>query len=453
MKFLNKFKKLKNSLKGRLSLWYFGSISVIFLSFAIISSLLFWYTLKNQIDHHIHIAVNEARQIVQNYYGEERDSLIKNLVSARGMTVIVLSPDGAPILETNSPDIALVAEHELQTYLAKNALENEDPIHFTYGNIRFAAMPVNLNTGRGVVAVGYSTFVLYDALYKMMYIIIGTLLFLVIPATYVGYSLLSQQLKPIELISNFASNVPDNKSLTKRLKVKGLTNELETIQNSLNSMVERLQVLFNTEQEFFADAAHTLKTPLAVLRSQIENSNLTKTEKERFYETIDVSTSIIRDLLFLSRINFTKPTRTKFSLTELVTEIVEVTSALGETKNLKIKAKIQKDVDLYADKNLIRKALSNLAHNAVIYNKMGGEISIVLSKTKGKIFLSISDTGIGVEKDHIKSIFNRFYRGKNTQYEGSGLGLAITKAVIKNEGGEINVESTLGKGSTFTVIF
>ena len=171
---------MTNTLRGRLTLWYVISVGVIVLLILVSVGGLFWVTLQDQIDHHVHIAVSEAKQVVENYRGLERDSLIKNLVSARGMTVVVLSPDGLPILETNSPDIALVTEHQLQKLLTTSSLYDSNPTHFTENNIRFAAMPAQVSAGKGIVAVGYSTQVLYGTLYKLVAIILGVIFFLIL---------------------------------------------------------------------------------------------------------------------------------------------------------------------------------------------------------------------------------------------------------------------------------
>jgi hypothetical protein len=160
---------ITSTLRGRLTLWYVMSVGLIIILFLLAVGGLFWITLQDQIDHHVHIAVNEAKQIVENYRGKERDDLIRNLVSARGMTVVVLSPDGSPILETNSPDIALVTEHQLQKILTASSLYDSTPTHFTENNIRFAAMPATVSAGKGIVAVGYSTQILYATLYNFLW--------------------------------------------------------------------------------------------------------------------------------------------------------------------------------------------------------------------------------------------------------------------------------------------
>jgi len=421
--------------------------------FLIAVSSLFWITLQDQIDHHVHIAVNEAKQIVENYRGKERDDLIRNLVSARGMTVVVLSPDGSPILETNSPDIALVTEHQLQKVLTASSLYDSTPTHFTENNIRFAAMPATVSAGKGIVAVGYSTQILYATLYNMLLVVLGVIFFVVLPITFFGYKLLKKQLKPLESIAVQAKAVTDTSSLAKRITIVSPTYELKIIQEALNAMLSQLENIFDSERQFFSDAAHTLKTPLAVLRSQTENANLGQKDREDVLKTIDKASDTIDDLLFLSRIS-SRPQRLEtVSLTEIMTDLSELANTLGEEKKLTISADIQKDVTIKADKQLLPRALSNIVYNAVAYNKPQGLIKLSLKKEAHLIKINVRDTGIGISQHDLSQIFSRFYRGVNTQGKGSGLGLAISKAVIESLGGKIVVSSKQNHGTITTVTF
>jgi len=444
---------ITSTLRGRLSLWYLTSVGLIILLFLIAVSSLFWITLKDQIDHHVHIAVNEAKQIVENYRGKERDDLIRNLVSARGMTVVVLSPDGSPILETNSPDIALVTEHQLQKVLTASSLYDSTPTHFTENNIRFAAMPATVSAGKGIVAVGYSTQILYATLYNMLLVVLGVIFFVVLPITFFGYKLLKKQLKPLESIAVQAKAVTDTSSLAKRITIVSPTYELKIIQEALNAMLSQLENIFDSERQFFSDAAHTLKTPLAVLRSQTENANLGQKDREDVLKTIDKASDTIDDLLFLSRIS-SRPQRLEtVSLTEIMTDLSELANTLGEEKKLTISADIQKDVTIKADKQLLPRALSNIVYNAVAYNKPQGLIKLSLKKEAHLIKINVRDTGIGISQHDLSQIFSRFYRGVNTQGKGSGLGLAISKAVIESLGGKIVVSSKQNHGTITTVTF
>jgi len=445
----NKFNIFGKTLARRLSLWYLASIVSIFLLFAFTITGLFWATLKDQIDHHVHIAVTEAHQIVQNYKGDERDSLIKNLVSGQGMTVVVLSP----VLETNSPDVALTTEHQLQRILAFSNLTVEAPIHFTVNNIRFAAMPVTVSSGNGIVAVGYSTQVLNATYYKMLLIIIGVLCLGVLPATLIGQHLLKKQLLPLNNIAEQAKSVSNLSSLSTRITINSPTEELETIQIALNTMLSQLEKTFNSEREFFAEAAHTLKTPLAVLRSQIENSSLDLMQKNELLETIDHANDTIQDLLFLSKVGAKPQDTTEFSLSTVMTDLAELAVTLGEELSLSVTVDIQKNVSIVGDKKLLQRALSNIVHNAVIYNKPHGSILLVLKEENRNIKIIVKDSGRGISKNEQSRIFSRFYRGEDVKTPGSGLGLAISKAVIEQMNGTITFSSIRDTGTKITILF
>lgn len=442
---------ITKTLRGRLSLWYIATVGFIILSFLSAVSVLFWFTLEGQIDHHIHITVNEAHQIVQDYKGEERNTLIKNLVSAQGMTVIVLSPDGSAVLETNSPDIALTTEHQLQKLLLNTALQETTPKHFTESNIRFAALPVQVDAGKGLVAVGYSTQVLYSTFYKMLWIVLGVFIFLVLPITYIAHKLLKNQLRPLEKIASQAKQITSTSQLSKKIEIEDTTEELQTITKALNTMLEKLDGIFRNEHEFFSDAAHTLKTPLAVLRSQVENLVIGQSLKKEILATIDSANDTIKDLLFLSKIGTKNPTNTSFSLSTLLKNLTELATALGETNQLKVSSNIVEDIFFKGDEKLFQRALSNVIHNAVVYNRPKGIIDIALYKQHDKIIITVRDTGMGISKNDQPQIFHRFSRGRNTKHKGSGLGLAITKSVIESSGGKLALKSTLNKGTTVTI--
>ena len=440
------------TLKGRLSLWYLATVGFIILLLLFAISVLFWFTLQDQIDHHIHITVNEAHQIVQTYKGNERDTLIKNLVSAQGMTVIVLAPDGSAILETNSPDVAFTTEHQLQKMLTTITLLETVPKHFTESNIRFAALPVQVAAGKGLVAVGYSTQVLYSTFYKMLWIVFGVFVFLVLPITHIAHQLLKKQLLPLEKIAFQAKQINNTSQLSRKIKIEDTTKELQTITNALNTMLEKLDDIFKNEHEFFSDAAHTLKTPLAILRSQAENLSITQESKKELLGTIDSANDTIQDLLFLSRIETKINNVTTFSLSNLMTDLVELATTLGENNELKVISNIAKDIKFKGDIKLFQRALSNIIHNAVIYNRPKGIIDIRLYKQQNKVIISVKDTGFGISKNDQSQIFHRFFRGSNIKHKGSGLGLAISKSVIENANGKLVLKSILNEGTSVKII-
>jgi signal transduction histidine kinase len=299
--------------------------------------------------------------------------------------------------------------------------------------------------------VGYSTQVLYATFMNMALVVAGIVIFLVFPLSYGGFVLLKKQLEPLESIASQAKKMTTHASLSRRISLESPTKELESIQSALNTMLSQLEHVFTREREFFADAAHTLKTPLAVLRSQIENSALRQKSQSELLSIIDTTNDTIQDLLFLTKVGTHKPSTATFSLSHLLENLAEIATALGEEKNLKVRSQIQTDVVISGDQKLIQRALSNLIHNAVLYNKPNGTIDISLTTSNTKIKISISDTGIGIKKTDQEKVFSRFYRGKNNIQPGSGLGLAITKAVIHDLGGRIALHSKSNKGTNAVI--
>lgn len=448
----NVIRKMTSSLRGRLSLWYFFSVGVF--SLIVMGAMAFFikFTLLDQIDHHVHIAVTEAKQITENYQGLEREDLIKNLVNGQGMTVVILSPDGAPILETNSPDTAVATEHELQKIILTQTLAESTPIHFTESDVRFAVMPAQVKAGKGVVAVGYSTKVIYAAFYNMILIVVAGLLFIVTPISLLGYKLLKNHLAPLEMISAQAESI-SSRNLSHRIHTKSSTEELISIENALNQMLAKIERVFDGEREFFSDAAHTLKTPLARLRAQVETSGFGSAKKAELFATIDEASSTIQDLLYLSKLGRIETEQEDVDLSKIVKKLTELATTLATTRDIEVISDIISDIHIQGDRKLLERALANIIQNAVLYNRDNGTVKIHLSQHKDCIKLIVSNTGLGIHKEDMPKIFNRFFRGRNTQVKGSGLGLAISKAIIETMGGTIKLESKHNLGTIVAITF
>ncbi len=451
---INKLKeRVTKTLRGQLTLWYVATVSTIFVLFSVLVGFLFWRTLNQQVDHHLHIVLSEAQEVVSQYKGTAQQTLIRNLVSAQGMIVVVLSPDGSPILETASPDVSLVAEHELQQILAIANLDNHNPIYFTLDDSRFAAAPVSLATGRGIVAVGYSTNIFKDSVYRLLAVTIGSLALLVLPLTVLGHILLKKQLQPLEKLAQKMGELTDFSALSEKLTISANTEELSTIQHAFNTMTTRLAHVFAIERRFFLDAAHTLKTPLAVLRSQTEAVELKAVQKQEMLKTIDNATETIQNLLLLAKVGSLDYPNESVDLTCILKQLVELASVLGQEKHLQIHSYIQENVTLTANSSLITRALSNVIINAVRYNKESGSVIIKLEMSSTKKIITVTDTGVGIPSSDKEKIFTRFFRASNANIPGAGLGLAITKEVVELFGGNISFNSEKTKGSVFTIEF
>lgn len=436
------------TLRSRLTLLYITSIIGVFLLLSGLFSGLLWVALHNQIDHHIHIVTTQAEQVINNFDGTEEEMLINNLVQMGGMSVLVVSNNGDVILEKKSSDITSLSSSEVQQIRIESEKIGHHPIHFTIHGQRFGSATVTVNGESVLLAVGYSTKILQETFLQMIGIVVGVITVTLPLLAYFGYRLLKKYLHPLEVIAETAQQITHPKKLSSRVTGLPLTREVSAIVTSFNAMLGRLERIFESEHEFFSDAAHTLKTPLAVLRAKVEGLNKEgAAKKQEMTEVIDSAVDTVQDLLLISRIETgTTGSDKKLDLASIVNGLVELTESLTQEKKINVKKDIQADIKIVADERLIKRALGNIVHNAVQYVDKTGKISLSLKSDRKNILFEVENSGVGINPNEVAHVFDRFYRGTNAQANpnGSGIGLAITKAVIEKYGGEINIESSNG---------
>lgn len=432
------------TLRSRLTLLYITSIIGVFLLLSSLFSGLLWIALHNQIDHHIHIVTTQAEQVVNNFDGSEEELLLNNLVQMEGMSILLVRGNGEVILEKKSRDITSLSSSEVQEIVRESEKIGQHPLHFTIHGQRFGSATVGVNGQPALLAVGYSTRILKDTFFQMVGIVIGVITLTLPLLAYFGHRLLKKYLHPLEVIAETAQQITTPKKLSHRVTELALTREVSTIVSSFNDMLGRLESIFRTEHEFFSDAAHTLKTPLAVLRAKIEG--MTKEgelKKKEMLGVIDSAVDTVQDLLLISRIETGAVGAVqKVDVAHVVEELSEIAVSLAEEKQVTVTKEIQRDITLLADERLMKKAFGNVVHNAVQYVNERGSIHLKLEETEEKLVFSVANSGGKIPKDELNRVFERFYRGSNSQKnsEGSGLGLAITKAVVESYKGKVKLD-------------
>ncbi len=231
----------------------------------------------------------------------------------------------------------------------------------------------------------------------------------------------------------------------------------------IQSAIQKLEKEKTIRQEFFSNASHELKTPLTSVRGYIElmESGIVTDEaqKEEFFKRIKKETEnmthLINDILTVSRLE-TKEAEVVFSEVRMYPLLQDVlTSFETMAKNMNVTIKIDcKPVCIYANLHQIQELLNNLIGNAIKYNHPGGMVKIKMEEYQKKLYISVADTGVGIPKESLDRIFERFYRvdkGRNKKIGGTGLGLSIVKHIVQFYNGEIQVKSVVGKGSVFEV--
>lgn len=240
--------------------------------------------------------------------------------------------------------------------------------------------------------------------------------------------------------------------------------EVLSLTDSYNAMIYRLADSLRRSRQFAADVTHELRTPLTILRGETElalrsNSNQEQITQvlESNLEEISRMSYLIEDLLLLSKSDLGEiPLKMEaLDLSGLVMELHYQAQLLANSKKIGVDLNVPKEqIVVQADSLRLRQVLLNLLTNAIKYTHEGGNISINMKATVKYIEVAIKDSGIGISEEHLRKIFERFYRidkTRNRNDGGSGLGLAIVKWIVDAHDGQVNVTSTPGQGSCFTI--
>jgi heavy metal sensor kinase len=273
-----------------------------------------------------------------------------------------------------------------------------------------------------------------------------------------GYLLARRALAPVGRMSAEAEQITATR-LNRRLDLPNPNDELGRLGATLNGMISRLERSFEETRRFTADAAHELRTPLAVMRNVAEVALRSPREPEHYrrvlgdvLEEVERLTRLAEQLLFLCRedAGLVPRVMTEVSLDDLARVAAEHMSVVAEAKGLTLQSSEFSPCPVRADADQIRRLLFNLLDNAIKFTPTGGTVSVDLERLDGHAFLTVSDTGIGIPVEHVPHVFGRFYRvdpARGQDGEGSGLGLAICRSIIEAHGGHIRVASVVGQGT------
>lgn len=253
-----------------------------------------------------------------------------------------------------------------------------------------------------------------------------------------------------------------------KLAVPNTKDEIQKLAETFNDMLSRLDYAFTSQKQLFEDLSHELKTPLTILRGEFEVV-LKKMRSSEEYEStlrssleeIDKITKLAENLLMLATFDSKKnlPDRKSLDLGLIIQGAVNGIRKLAEQKNIRINFSKKEDIiAVIGDEKQLKLMVQDILDNAVKYTQPGGDVNIEVGVERASGFagsrarIRISDTGIGIPKEDLQHIFDRFYRvDKSRSSHGFGLGLSIVKSIIDAHDGHIEVSSIVGKGTAFTV--
>lgn len=275
-----------------------------------------------------------------------------------------------------------------------------------------------------------------------------------------GYRITKRAFRPVNQMAETARAIGSGSDLSQRIETDGSGDELNRLGDTMNAMLARLQDSFEAERQFSSDVSHELRTPIAVLRSQCEfalSGQAGEEEKKEAFEAVlkqaERMNAIVSQLLLLSRAENGKfqPEREPVELHVLCETVCEELEAAAAESQVKLHWKTEK-AEVTGDETLLIRMVNNLVSNAIQYNRPGGSVEVLLKERNGYAVLTVTDTGIGIKKEDLGQIFNRFYRAdRSRSSEGTGLGLSMTEWIVRAHGGSIRADSVYGEGSEFTV--
>jgi len=272
----------------------------------------------------------------------------------------------------------------------------------------------------------------------------------------------AEALEPLQRVTT-ATRAIGPAELGKRIERPTGQAEITELADSINRMLERVDRAHRALESFTADASHELRTPLTHLRAQVQWASTEGRSEAAIREALvamerelERATKLVEELLLIARGENRQVTlaHAPFDLTAVMDEVKEITDAMATGRDLQVGvAASPAPVWAVGDADRTRHILLNLASNAVRYTA-SGTITFAVRENGGFVGVSVADTGPGIAPEHLERIFDRFFRidqSRSRALGGTGLGLAIARLLAELQGGNVAVESTLGRGSTFTL--
>lgn len=295
----------------------------------------------------------------------------------------------------------------------------------------------------------------------LLYFIGAGIAFILLVTSFMGGFFARRILKPVVKATEIVEEI-SHSDLHLRIPEMEADAEMRGLISAFNAMIERLETSFAHVNEFSSHVAHELKTPLAIVRGEVELALSETRDIPEYQRVLAVSLEeierlirIIKDLLMLARLDFNPDVFRfeKIDLKAFLSEMHEYTGILcaekGVTSSLTLP---DADCIVRADRVHLRRLFLNLIHNAVKFTPPGGDVRIEMAIDGSNVRISVSDTGTGISSADLEKVFEKFFRAHDAKTTpGSGLGLSIARSIAKAHQGRVTVQSTPGQGSTFTV--
>ncbi len=454
------------SLRTRLTLWYTSLVALTFLLLGGAAYALLAYNLSHDVDTSLtgvaRLIAEQARRGDTVFPPPEvEDAFSRFFGFSPWQHFFDVIPPGRPAPPSGrgklplSPKARQNAAQGISTFETVNGLAPYP--------VRVLTYPV-IDSGRVInfVQVGMSLEVSNSAKHRFLLTMAAVFPIALLLAGGGGWLLARRALAPVDRMAETARRI-SAEHLAARLEDAGANDELSRLARTLNEMLERLDTSFRQTRQFSADASHELQTPLTILKGEMEVALRNPRTPEEYRQTmksaleeIDRLARLVEGLLLLARADagVLRMDLRSVDLSRLVEDVYQQAKVLAERRNVQLILGEMEPILIQGDYDRLRRLLLNLTDNGIKYTPSGGRVTLSLRREGHDAALRVEDTGVGISPEEQDKIFERFYRSPEARArgEGSGLGLCIARSIASAHGGKIQVESTPGQGSTFTVL-
>ena len=275
-----------------------------------------------------------------------------------------------------------------------------------------------------------------------------------------GVFLTRSTLKPLRELRDTVQRILRTGQTDDRVPVYGNDDAVDELSDLFNAMLARITTLIHGMRNALDHVAHDLRTPMTRLRVTAETalaSNDPARQREALSDVLEESDRVLSMLTTLMDISEAetgtmKLTRTEVDVATLVAEVIDLYEDTAQDAGVTVSSNVAPGVVVSADRDRLRQALANLVDNAIKYTPRGGQVDVSAARDGSSIVIRVRDTGAGIPTHDLPRIFDRLYRGDQSRAtRGLGLGLSLVRAYIEAHGGTVEVASSPGNGSTFTI--
>jgi signal transduction histidine kinase len=442
------------TIRLRLTIYWAAIIATMLLIAGVSALLLFerqqWGALDGAL---MEEADTSAASLSRLGPGAAADAIVRNLSEERD-----LGPRRRVRVVTGDSVIADFGDQTAELPAPGGSFHNPQMRDGSAGVFRFAIMPFQFGGARAVLEDGVDASAIRKSIELLRTSLLLILPLILMASVAGGYVIAGRALVPMITLSDELARI-EPRDLSRRLEPGATDDEVARLTRAINALLERIERASNTERRFAADAAHELRTPLAVLRTGLEVALSRERTQGEYAEALGsafegvVALSTMADqLLTLSRLGQEASTeRERVDLGALVREVAAAVEPLVQAKPLKLTVNSDEAVLVEGNPVHLKRLVINLLDNAIKFTLAHGKLEIGTAVRDGHATLRVADSGPGIPAEDLPFIFDRFFRGRARDESGNGLGLSLCREIARLHHGEVTAANRAQGGCEFVV--